>query len=195
MSDKIKVVDHLLEKVDALLIGGAMAYTFLQAQGVRIGSSLVEKDMLDVARAASAKATQRGVRLLLPVDHVVAAVPQEDSPVQVTSGDIPAGQMGLDIGPETVERFRVEIAHARTIFWNGPLGMFEKAPFRAGTMKIAAALAASQAVTVVGGGDSIAALAASGCADKITHISTGGGASLEFLEGRTLPGVAALEAS
>jgi phosphoglycerate kinase len=195
VSDKIKVVEHLLEKVDALLIGGAMAYTFLAAQGAQIGTSLVERDMLDLARAALATAAQRRVRILLPVDHVIAAAPQEDSPARITVGDIPAGQMGLDIGPQTVQRFAAEIQQARTIFWNGPVGLFEKAPFRAGTMAIAAALAASGAVTVVGGGDSIAALAASGCAEKITHISTGGGASLEFLEGRTLPGIAALEAA
>jgi phosphoglycerate kinase len=192
VSDKIKVVQHLLEKVDGLLIGGAMAYTFLRAQGREVGASPVEADMLDLARRALAAAAQRHVRLLLPVDHVVAAA--ADGAPRVVA-DIPEGQTGFDIGPQTVRRFGAEIAAARTVFWNGPLGLFEQPAFRAGTMAVARALADSGAVTVVGGGDSIAALTASGCAGKITHISTGGGASLEFLEGRTLPGVAALEAS
>jgi phosphoglycerate kinase len=170
-----------------------MAYTFLQAQGKQVGASRVESDALDVSRAALAKAAQRGTHLLLPTDHVVADSPEAEAAAVVT-GDIPAGKMGLDIGPQTVRRFRDEIGRARTIFWNGPLGLFEKKAFSAGTMAIAEALAKSGAVTVVGGGDSIAALAASGYEDKITHVSTGGGASLEFLEGRTLPGIAALEA-
>jgi phosphoglycerate kinase len=194
VSDKIKVVDHLIDKIDGLLIGGAMAYTFLLAQGKPVGTSRVESDMLEVSRAALAKAAQRGIPLLLPVDHVVADAPEAEGTASVVAGDIPSGKMGLDIGPQTVSRFREEIGRARTIFWNGPLGMFERKAFAAGTMAIAEALATSSAVTVVGGGDSIAALSASGCADKISHISTGGGASLEFLEGRTLPGVAALDA-
>jgi len=194
VSDKIKVVDHLIEKVDGLLIGGAMAYTFLLAQGGKVGSSRVEADMLEVSRAALAKAAQRGVPLLLPSDHVVAESLESEGPGRVVSGDIPEGTLGLDIGPETVRQFRKSIAGARTIFWNGPLGLFEKKAFSAGTMAIAGALAQSGAVTVVGGGDSIAAISASGYADKISHVSTGGGASLEFMEGRTLPGVAALEA-
>jgi phosphoglycerate kinase len=194
VSDKIKVVENLIDKVDGLLIGGAMAYTFLQAQGKQVGSSRVESDALEVSRAALAKASQRGTLLLLPTDHVIADSPEAEAATAVVTGDIPAGKMGLDIGPQTVRRFREEIGRARTIFWNGPLGMFEKKAFSAGTMAIAEALANSGATSVVGGGDSIAALAASGYADKITHISTGGGASLEFLEGRTLPGVAALEA-
>ena len=194
VSDKIKVVDHLIEKVDGLLVGGAMAYTFLLAQGKQVGASKVESDMLDVSRAALNKAAQRGVHFLLPSDHVVADSPEAEGSATVVSGDIPAGKMGLDVGPQTVRRFREEIGRARTIFWNGPLGFFEKKAFSAGTMAMAEALATSQAITVVGGGDSIAALAASGYEDKITHVSTGGGASLEFLEGRTLPGIAALEA-
>jgi len=193
VSDKIKVVDHLLDKVDAVLIGGAMAYTFLLAQGKPVGASRVEPDMLDVSRAALAKATQRQVPLLLPVDHVVADSLDAEESAHVVAGDIPEGTLGLDVGPETVRRFREQIGRAGTVFWNGPLGLFEKKAFSAGTMAIAEALAASTAVTVVGGGDSIAAIAASGVADRISHISTGGGASLEFMEGRILPGIAALE--
>ena len=195
VSDKIKVIDHLLEKIDGLLIGGAMAYTFLRARGAQIGASLVEADMVELARAALAKAEQRKVQLLLPVDHVIADAPEHESAASVVSGDIPAGQMGLDIGPETVRQFGAEIGRARTILWNGPLGLFERTAFSAGTLATAHALARSTAVTVVGGGDSIAALAAAGCTEQITHVSTGGGASLEFLEGRTLPGVAALESA
>jgi phosphoglycerate kinase len=194
VSDKVKVVENLIDKVDGVLIGGAMAYTFLLAQGKQVGASRVESDMLDVSRAALAKAAQRGTHLLLPTDHVIADSPEDEAAAEVVTGDIPPGKMGLDIGPQTVRRFCEEIGRARTIFWNGPLGMFEKKAFSAGTMAIAEALAKSDAITVVGGGDSIAALAASGYEDKITHVSTGGGASLEFLEGRTLPGVAALEA-
>ena len=195
VSDKIKVVDHLIEKVDGLLVGGAMAYTFLLAQGKQVGASKVEGEMVEVSRAALAKAAQRGVHFLLPTDHVVADSPDAAGSATVVRGDIPPGKMGLDVGPETVRRFREEIGRARTIFWNGPLGLFEKQAFSAGTMAIAEALATSHAITVVGGGDSIAALAASGYEDKITHVSTGGGASLEFLEGRTLPGIAALESA
>lgn len=194
VSDKVKVVENLIDRVDGLLIGGAMAYTFLQAQGRQVGTSRVESDMLDVSRAALAKAAQRGTHLLLPTDHVIADSPEAEAATDIVTGDIPPGKMGLDIGPQTVRHFREEIGRARTIFWNGPLGMFEKKAFSAGTMAIAEALAQSNAITIVGGGDSIAALAASGYEDKITHVSTGGGASLEFLEGRTLPGVAALEA-
>jgi len=195
VSDKIKVVDHLLDKVDAVLIGGAMAYTFLMAQGKPVGASRVEPDMLDMSRAALAKAAERLVPLLLPVDHVVADSLDAEESARVVTGDIPAGTVGLDVGPETVRRFREQIGRAGTVFWNGPLGLFEKKAFSAGTMAIAEALATSTAVTVVGGGDSIAAIAASGVADRISHISTGGGASLEFMEGRILPGIAALEAA
>jgi phosphoglycerate kinase len=194
VSDKIKVVENLIDRVDGLLIGGAMAYTFLLAQGKQVGASRVESDMLDVSRAALAKAAQRGMHLLLPMDHVIADSPEAETATDVVTGDIPLGKVGLDIGPETVRRFREEISRAGTIFWNGPLGLFEKKAFSAGTMAIAEALAQSNAVTVVGGGDSVAALVASGYEYKITHVSTGGGASLEFLEGQTLPGVAALEA-
>ncbi|MFQ5668608.1 MAG: phosphoglycerate kinase [Candidatus Binatia bacterium] len=194
VSDKIKVVDHLIDTMDAILVGGAMAYTFLKAQGTAVGTSLVEDDMLERARRALEKAAGRAMRLRLPVDYVIADAPEERAATRVVAGDIPSGKMGLDIGPQTIRQFRAEIGQARTIFWNGPVGLFEKRPFRSGTMAIAEALAQSAATTVVGGGDSIAALSESGFADKITHISTGGGASLEFLEGRTLPGIAALEA-
>jgi phosphoglycerate kinase len=194
VSDKSKVVDHLLDRVDAILIGGAMAYTFLRAQGGRTGTSLVEEDMIDTARAALDKAATKGIPLLLPTDHVIADSPKAASASGTVTGDIPDGQMGLDIGPESVARFCAEIGRAGMIVWNGPVGLFEHPAFRAGTMAIAAALAASDAVTIVGGGDSVAALAESGLSDRITHISTGGGASLEFLEGRELPGIVALQA-
>ncbi len=194
VSDKSKVVDHLIDRVDGILIGGAMAYTFLRAEGVKTRASLVQADMVDTARSALDKAKAKGVTLLLPSDHVIADSPKAEQASATVSGDIPDGQMGLDIGPETLERFRAEIGRAKMIFWNGPVGLFEHAAFRAGTMAIAAALADSDAITVVGGGDSVAALTESGLADKITHISTGGGASLEFLEGRDLPGIQALEA-
>jgi phosphoglycerate kinase len=192
VSDKSKIVDHLIDKVDAILIGGAMAYTFLRAEGLKTGKSLVEEEMIETARAALDKAKKRNVALLLPSDHVVADG-VEATATDVVKGDIPDGKMGLDIGPATIARFEQEIARSKTIFWNGPVGLFEKQPFRAGTMAIAEALAASGATTIVGGGDSVAALGESGRAEKITHISTGGGASLEFLEGRELPGIAALE--
>ena len=191
VSDKIKVISNLLDKVDALLIGGGMAYTFLSAQGESIGKSLCESEQIGLARDLSAKAKGRGVPMLLPTDHVVADEPKSGVAVQ-TVKQIPADKMALDIGPETITCFRTEIAKARMIVWNGPLGVFEVPPFNAGTLAIANALADSSATTIVGGGDSVAAVMQSGRADKITHISTGGGASLEFLEGQTLPGLAAL---
>lgn len=192
VSDKIPVISSLLELVDSLLIGGAMAYTFLRSSGQQTGESLVEEDQLALAHDLLEKAKDRGVALLLPTDHVVADKPEAGSAATTVKGDIPAGQMGLDIGPETIAAFESEIAKARTIFWNGPLGMFEKQPFDRGTMAIAAGLAKSSALTVIGGGDSVAAVKRSGQAEAISHISTGGGASLEFLEGKTLPGLAAL---
>ncbi len=195
VSDKIEVINSLLDRVDALLIGGGMAYTFLNAKGQTTGKSLVEMDKLEVARAAMAKAAERDVKFLLPVDHVLADKFAADARTQVFSGDepFPGDWMALDIGPATVKLFSEEIAEAATVVWNGPMGVAEFPVFAKGTNAIAKALARNDdAITIVGGGDSVAALHHSGVADKITHISTGGGASLEFLEGKTLPGVAAL---
>ncbi|HMF91429.1 MAG TPA: phosphoglycerate kinase [Candidatus Angelobacter sp.] len=195
VSDKIEVLRNLLGKVDALLIGGAMAYTFLKAQGKQVGKSLVEEDKIGLAKDLLTEAQNKNVRMVLPVDHVVAEKIDAAAPARVASVDagIPAGQMGLDIGPATVAAFSKEIATAKTTVWNGPMGVFEVAPFAKGTMQIAQAIAANRAATsIVGGGDSVAAVHQAGVADKITHISTGGGASLEFLEGKKLPGVEAL---
>ena len=195
VSDKIDVIRNLLTKVDALLIGGAMAYTFLKAQGKRVGRSLVEEDKLELAKELLAEAQRRNVRLLLPLDHVIAEKMDAAAATQTVSTEtgIPDDRMGLDIGPETAAAFSKEIGGAKTIVWNGPMGVFEMAPFAKGTMKIAQAVAANtRATSIVGGGDSVAAVHQSGVADKITHISTGGGASLEFLEGKNLPGVEAL---
>ena len=195
VSDKIEVVQNLMKLADAMLIGGAMAYTFLKAQGRPIGKSLVENDKLDLARELLNEAQQRKFRLVLPVDHVLAE--SFDSTVtRVTDiAHTPDGWIGLDVGPKTVEIFRKEIAMARTIVWNGPLGMFEKPAFAQGTLAIARAVAAASeagATSIVGGGDSVAAVEQSGLASQISHISTGGGASLEFLAGEKLPGVEAL---
>jgi phosphoglycerate kinase len=195
VSDKIKVAENLIGKVDTILIGGAMAYTFLRARGERVGASRTEEGMIDTAKETLEKGASSGVRIVLPTDHVIADTPEATGTATVVDGDIPDGKMGLDVGPQTVATFREHIARSRTILWNGPLGLFEQAAFAAGTLAVANALAESSAVTVVGGGDSIAALAKAGCGDRITHISTGGGASLEFLEGRVLPGIAALEDS
>ena len=192
VSDKIKIIEHLVTKVDTLLIGGAMAYTFLRAAGKTIGDSLVEEDRIETARTVVARAKERGVSLRVPIDHVVTTALDGSAPTEVVV-EIPAGKKGVDIGPATTALFRTDIAKAKTVFWNGPMGIFEVAAFSAGTVAIAEAMAESGAVTVVGGGDSIAALARSGRSDDITHISTGGGASLEFLEGRELPGLAVLE--
>ncbi len=193
VSDKIPVIRSLLERVETLLIGGAMAYTFLRSQGHATGKSLVEEEHLPLAADLLRAARDKQVEFLLPTDHVVADEAVEGSTTATVTGDIPAGKMGLDIGPETISRFRAAITKARTVLWNGPLGMFEIKPFDAGTMAIAAAMADSSAITVVGGGDSVAAVTRSGKAGSISHISTGGGAALEFLEGRKLPGLAALE--
>jgi phosphoglycerate kinase len=194
VSDKIGVIQNLLNKVDALIIGGGMAYTFLKAQGEPIGKSLVEEDKVDLARQLLREAKSHKLKFLLPVDHVVADRIDAVATVQIVgSGHIPANLMALDIGPKTVAAFATEIARARTIVWNGPMGVFEVAPFAKGTFKIAQAVAENAAATsIVGGGDSVSAVHAAGVAEKITHISTGGGASLEFLEGKKLPGVEAL---
>jgi phosphoglycerate kinase len=195
VSDKIEVIDNLLGKVDAILIGGGMAYTFLKSQGLEVGKSLVEVDKLDVARQALAKAQERGVRFLLPVDHVLANRFAPDAKTKTVDGDapFPAEWMALDIGPKTVDLFAGEIAEAGTIVWNGPMGVFEMPAFAHGTTAIAELVAANaDAVSIVGGGDSVSAVNQAGVADRITHISTGGGASLEFLEGKALPGVDAL---
>jgi phosphoglycerate kinase len=195
VSDKIQVIDNLLDKADAIIIGGGMAYTFLNAQGQSTGKSLVETDKIDVAKAALEKAKAKGVRFLLPVDHVLADKFAPDAKTKTFSGTgaFPEDMMALDIGPKSIALFEDEIAEARTVIWNGPMGVFEMPAFARGTNEIAAAVARNHdATTIVGGGDSVAAIQQSGVADRITHISTGGGASLEFLEGKTLPGVAAL---
>jgi phosphoglycerate kinase len=195
VSDKIGVIKNLIGKVDALIIGGGMAYTFLKAQGQEIGKSLLEADKVDLAKELLAQAKAKNVKLLLPVDHVVAEKFDANAhPQKIGVGQpIPAEKMALDIGPESVKLFSEEISHARTIVWNGPMGVFEFDAFAAGTTKIAHAVADNAGATsIVGGGDSVAAVHKAGVADRITHISTGGGASLEFLEGKKLPGVEAL---
>jgi len=192
VSDKIGVIQHLLTKVDTLIIGGAMAYTFLKAQGQPVGRSRVEEDKLDLARQILQEAKARKVNFLLPVDHVAADRIDQTARAQ-TVKTIPENLMGLDIGPESIELFSEEISRAATIVWNGPMGVFELSPFAKGTFKIAHAVADNAGATsIVGGGDSVAAVHAAGVADQISHISTGGGASLEFLEGKQLPGVDAL---
>jgi phosphoglycerate kinase len=196
VSDKIEVVLNLMKLADTMLIGGAMAYTFLKAEGLPVGKSLVEDDKLDLARGILAEARKRSFRLRLPVDHVLARSIENFSETQVADiNRTPPDWMGLDIGPKTIEQFCAEIARARTIIWNGPVGLFEKAPFAQGTIAVARAVAnatSAGATSIVGGGDSIAAVHQAGVAEKISHISTGGGASLEFLAGRKLPGVEAL---
>ena len=193
VSDKIPLIANLLEKVSSLLLGGGMAYTLLQAQGYAVGNSLVEPDCLSLATELIAKATERQVQLLLPSDHVIAQAMAADTPTRTVAAEgIPAGWMGLDIGPQTAQRFRQVILDAHTVVWNGPMGVFEFAPFRQGTVAVAHAVADCPGTTVAGGGDTLAALALTGCQERLTHISTGGGASLEFLEGKVLPGIACL---
>ena len=192
VSDKLALVEHLLERVDALLVGGGMAFTFLRALGHSVGRSLVEADQIGTARQALEAARRRGVGLVLPVDAVVADGLDSPQGRAVPLRAIPATQMGLDIGPRTVERFSAALTSARTIVWNGPLGVFERAPFAAGTIALARAVAESSAFSVVGGGDTLAAVTQAGVAERIGYLSTAGGAFLEFLEGRTLPGVEAL---
>ena len=195
VSDKIAVVQNLLGKVDRLLIGGGMAYTFLAARGVPIGGSLLEADRVELARETLEQAEARGVTLLLPVDHVIARDVSEAEHARFTEGAaVPDGWKALDIGPRTREAFSKSLADAKTVVWNGPMGVFETAAFAEGTFEVARAVASCAGFSVVGGGDSVSAVRKSGVADRIGHVSTGGGASLEFLEGRILPGVAALEA-
>jgi phosphoglycerate kinase len=193
VSDKIELLENLIKLADTVLIGGAMAYTFLKAEGVGVGLSKVEDDKLDSARELLKSARRSGRKLLLPKDHVVAAKFDASAPAEVINTPaIPADRIGMDIGPATRAEYAQEIAGAKTIVWNGPMGVFEFPQFAEGTLAIAKAIAASSAVSIVGGGDSVAAVKKMGVADKISHISTGGGASLEFLSGLTLPGVAAL---
>ena len=190
VSDKIGVIENLIEKVDTLIIGGGMAYTFYKAQGHHIGTSICEEDKLDLATSLLKKAEEKGVKLLLPVDNHVSSEHSNDGEDRfVESTEIPDGFMGLDIGPKTIENFKNAIKNAKTVLWNGPLGVTEFSKFAEGTRAIATALAESDAVTIIGGGDSAAAVEKMGLADKMTHISTGGGASLEFLEGKVLPGI------
>ena len=193
VSDKINVINNLLEKADTIIIGGGMAYTFIKAQGGNIGTSLLEEDKIGYAKDMIAKAKEKGVQLLLPVDTLAAKEFSKDAePVCVESMSIPDDMMGMDIGPKTCEEFAAAVKGAGTIVWNGPMGVFEFPAFAQGTKAMAKALAESGAVTIIGGGDSAAAVEQLGYADQITHISTGGGASLEFLEGKELPGVACL---
>ena len=192
VSDKIAVINNLLDKVNTIIIGGGMAYTFLKAQGYEIGTSLVEEDRLDYAKEMVAKAAEKGVKFLLPVDHRVATE-FKDVPATVTEDqNIPAGNMGLDIGPKTEALYADAIKDAKTVIWNGPMGVFEFENYNKGTIAVAKAMADADATTIIGGGDSAAAVNILGFGDKMTHISTGGGASLEFLEGKVLPGIAAL---
>lgn len=194
VSDKLEVIENLLGRVDALAICGAMAYTFLKARGVPVGRSLVEDDKIDAARSIAAHAAERGVRLELPGDHVVTEKIEPNAPHETLRIDDPAigDRMGVDIGPATIAAYAELVGGARTVIWNGPMGVFETKPFDEGTNAVARAVASVRGTTIIGGGDSVSAVIKAGVADRITHISTGGGASLEFLGGRTLPGVAAL---
>ncbi|OPZ29230.1 MAG: Phosphoglycerate kinase [Lentisphaerae bacterium ADurb.BinA184] len=192
VSGKLEVLQNLMKKVDAILIGGGMAYTFLKAMGHDVAKSLVEEELVATAKETLAAAKAAGVKFLLPVDNVAADKFAADAQTRVVGNDIPAGWMALDIGPKTCALYAGEIRQAKTVVWNGPMGCFEMAPFAEGTLSICRALAASRAVSIIGGGDSVSAVNQSGLADKMTHISTGGGASLEFLEGKALPGVASL---
>jgi len=191
VSDKIEVIENLIPKVDRLLIGGAMAYTFFKADGKPVGKSLVEDDKLDAARDIVSRAKERGLQLLLPTDHVVAPALDASAPSETIGVDDPAigDRMGLDIGPATVKAYAAALRDARTVVWNGPMGVFEIDQFAQGTLGVARAVADVSGTTIIGGGDSVAAIHKAGLADRVTHISTGGGASLEFLGGRTLPGV------
>jgi phosphoglycerate kinase len=198
VSDKLGVIDNLIDSVDRLLIGGGMAYTFLAAQGSSVGTSLLEADQIEAVKGYLAKAAEKGIELVIPVDTMVAdAFPGKDNPTPdrkvVPSTEIPDGWMGLDIGPQTIALFSSKVADARTVVWNGPMGVFEVPEFATGTFEVAKAIADSGAFSVIGGGDSAAAVRQLGLEDGFSHISTGGGASLELLEGKTLPGLAVLE--
>ena len=194
VGDKIKVIENLLEKVDVLMIGGGMAYTFFKSQGYEIGKSILDEPNIDLASELLQKAEEKGVRMMLPVDTVCAAEFSNDAePFTCFVDEIPEDMMGLDIGPETIKTYKAVLEEAKTVVWNGPMGVFEMPKFAEGTRAIAEILAGLDAVTVIGGGDSAAAVEQFGFADKMTHISTGGGASLEFLEGKVLPGIAVIE--
>jgi len=192
VSDKIMVIENLLNKVDALLIGGGMAYTFLKAQGMEVGSSKLEMDKIDVAKSIMSKAKQRGVKLVLPIDHLIADKLDAVSNTRVVTDVIPQGWMALDIGPKTVDEFKKELRYAKMIVWNGPLGVFEIKKFSRGTEDVARFIAGLKTISIIGGGDTASAISKFGLERSMTHISTGGGASLEYLEGKTLPGIAAL---
>ncbi len=194
VSDKLPLLTHLLTKADTILIGGAMAYSFLKAEGMNVGASRVENECLELCRDIRRKAEARGVRLILPKDHIAATKVEPNITVRIIrpGEEISGEMMGLDIGPETIEQYQAEIGGAQLIFWNGPMGVFEVDTFAGGTMEIAAAVAAAKATTIIGGGDSVAAVVKAGVAERISHISTGGGASLEFLAGDKLPGIEAL---
>ena len=194
VSDKIAVINELLEKVDNLIIGGGMAYTFLKAQGYEIGTSLVEEDKVEYAKEMMEKAQTKGVKLLLPIDNAVSEKFADSTPIITEDANIPDGHMGLDIGPKTIESYVDTVNNSKTIVWNGPMGVFEFENFAKGTLAVARAMASlTDATTVIGGGDSAAAVNQLGFGDKMTHVSTGGGASLEFLEGKELPGIVALD--
>ncbi|MGI6264049.1 MAG: phosphoglycerate kinase [Acutalibacteraceae bacterium] len=193
VSDKIGVITNLIDKVDTLIIGGAMAYTFNAARGQKIGASKFEEDKVELAKEILAKAEAKGIKFLLPVDNMAADAFDENANTKVFEGDIDDGWMGLDIGPKTQALYAEAVKDAGTVVWNGPMGVFEMAPFAKGTIAVAKAIADSDAISIIGGGDSAAAVEQLGFADKMTHISTGGGASLEFLEGKVLPGIACLE--
>jgi len=192
VSDKIMVIENLMKKVDTILIGGGMAYTFLKAQGMEVGSSKLEADKIDVAKSIMKKAKELGVKIVLPIDHLIADKVDAVSNTRVVSDAVPQGWMALDVGPKTVDEFKKELRNAKMIIWNGPLGVFEITKFARGTEDIARFIAGLKAISIIGGGDTASAIAKFGLEHAMTHISTGGGASLEYMEGKVLPGVAAL---
>lgn len=192
VSTKITVLEHLLDKVDTLIIGGAMTYTFCKADGWNIGTSLCEDEFMDTAKTLVEKAKEKNVEIVIPVDHVIADEFKNDARIKTVVGDIPDGFMGMDVGPKTIELITMKLKEAKTVLWNGPLGVFEMENYSKGTFSVANTLAEIDAITVIGGGDSVSAVNKSGLADKMSHISTGGGASIEFIEGKKLPGIEAL---